>query len=130
MPEGPDSTNNSNIIFERRRFVRIAANFMVSYSDITTAEAKNDLTQTKNISMGGILFTTDRKFQPDTILKVKIRLPDSSDYLHAKVKVIDSRQRIRGVLYDTSVQFIGIKDEDKDAIKRVVEYNTQNKSKS
>ncbi|MBU1887649.1 MAG: PilZ domain-containing protein [Candidatus Omnitrophica bacterium] len=130
MPEGSDSANNNNIIFERRKFVRIDANFMISYSDITTAETKSDLTQTKNISMGGILFTTDRKFQPDTILKVKIRLPGSPDYLHAKVKVIDSRQRIRGVMYDTRVKFVGIKDEDKDAIKRVVEYSTQNKSKS
>ena len=127
MPEGPEAANN-NIIFERRKFVRIDGNFVISYSDISTAEAKSDLTQTKNISLGGILFTTGEKFKPGTILKVKIRLPDSPEYLNAKVKVIDSKQRIRGIMYDTRVRFIGIKDEDRAAIRRMVEYNTQRNS--
>lgn len=123
MQEGPGNLNRDNIIFERREFVRIDGTFVVSYCDIKSSDRKYDLSQTKNISLSGILFTTDRQFQPGAILRVGLRLPNSADYLYAKVKVIDSKERIKGVMYDTRAKFIGIRDEDKDAIKRIVEYN-------
>lgn len=122
MPYDPERLNLDKFIFERRRFVRVSGNFVVSYTDVTTQETKSDITQTKNISLGGILFTTDREFPLGTILKIKLRLPDSREYINLKVKVVGSKERMKDVLYETRVKFIGIKDEDKDCIRRIVEY--------
>jgi len=120
MPEEKNSFN-PNIIFERRRFVRVEGSFVVSYKDITTSEGKSDITQTKNISLGGILFTTDREFPPGTLLRLNMRLPYVSTYINVKAQVVDCTKK--GILYNTRAKFVGLKDEDKEAINRIIEYN-------
>ncbi|NQT75920.1 MAG: PilZ domain-containing protein [Candidatus Omnitrophica bacterium] len=123
MPDKPEKLNPESYVFERREFIRISGNFVVSYSDVTTREAKSDITQTKNISAGGIFLTTDRKFPVGTVLRVKLRLPDTPDYIDIKVKVMGSHQRVKGVLYDTRVKFIRIRDEDRVFIRKMVDYS-------
>ena len=128
MAEESRPVNDNNVIFERRKFVRIAGTFVISYSDITTADAKSDVSQTKNISLGGILFTAGQQFKAGTVLKIKLRLPDTPDYFDAKVKVISSKQRVKGIMYDTRVKFIEIRGEDKSAINKIIEYNARRKN--
>jgi c-di-GMP-binding flagellar brake protein YcgR len=122
MPDEIESSN-SNIIFERRRFVRVGGTFVVSYCDVSGAESRSDITQTKNISAGGIMFTTDREFPAGTILRVRLRLPDALDYINVKIQVVGSNKKGKGFLYDTRGKFIGIKEEDREAIKKIVEHN-------
>lgn len=112
---------NSNIIFERRKFVRIDKTYIISYRNASAKELRNDVTQTKNISAGGLLFTTDRQFSPETVLIVKLRLPGASDCIETELKVVDSKQRTNTTFYETRGKFIGIKEEDRNAIKRLVE---------
>lgn len=123
MPDQPERLNPDNIIFERRKYVRINKTFVISYTDMSDAQAKSDVSQTKNISIGGVLFTTDRDFPPDTILKVKLKLPDLSNYVEVKVKVIDSLQRIKDISYETRVKFIDLKEEEKNAIRQIVDHH-------
>ncbi len=125
MPDNPEKNNLAEYIFERRRFIRIHANFVVSYFDVTAYEAKSDITQTRNISAGGILFTTDKKFPSGTVLKLKLRLPGAPDYIDLKVRVVDSKQRVKGMLYDTRVKFIRIKEEDRAFIRNTVRHSLQ-----
>ena len=122
MSDRPENLNPERTIFERRRFVRVDGTFVVSYSDITAQQQKTDISQTKNISVGGILFTTDREFPVETVLRVRLRLPETPDYINVKVKVVDSKQRVKGMMYDTRVKFISIKLEDRDAVRKIVEY--------
>lgn len=118
-----------DIIFERRRFVRIKGNFVVSYKDITTKEAKTDVSQTKNISVGGLLFTSQEKFAPGAILSLKLRLPDNPDYINVKVEVVASKQLVKDVLYDTRAKFVKIGDVQKDYIRKIIDYNLKDKPK-
>ena len=122
MPENTEGFN-SNIIFERRKFVRIDKTYIVSYRDLSAKELKSDVTQTKNISVGGLLLTTDKQLSPETVLIVKLRLPGASDYINIKVKVVESKQRANTVFYETRVKFIGIREEDRDAIRKIVEFS-------
>jgi hypothetical protein len=128
MAEESKPVNDNNIIFERRKFVRIDGTFVISYSDVTGQEPKIDLSQTKNISVGGILFTTGKQYDPGATLKIKLRLPDAPDYLSAKVRVISCKEKLKGILYDTRVKFTGIREEDKDAINKIIEYNAKGKN--
>ena len=113
---------NPDLIFERRKFVRVDGTFVVNYRDISVAYPKSDISQTRNISEGGLLFTTDKEFKKDTVLKLRLRLPDSSDYIDIKVRVVGSIQRLKNIMYETRVRFIGITDEGKDGIKKIVEH--------
>ncbi|MBU1062532.1 MAG: PilZ domain-containing protein [Candidatus Omnitrophica bacterium] len=109
-------------MFERRRFVRIPGSFVVFYRDITNEVSKADVTQTKNISLGGLLFSTDRQFEAGRILELKIKLPTSPDYIVVNVRVVDSKQIVKNLLSDTRVKFISLKEEDRDAIRKLVEH--------
>jgi len=120
MPENTEGLN-SNIIFERRKFVRIDKTYIISYRDASSKELKSDVTQTKNISAGGLLFTTDKQISPKTILMVKLRLPGASDYIDTKVKVVDSKQKVNTVFYETRAKFVEIREEYRDAIKKIIE---------
>ena len=120
MPDNNEGFN-SDIVFERRRFVRIDKTYIISYRDASAKELKNEITQTKNISTGGLLLTTDKQISPETVLIVKLRLPGASDYIDIKVKVMDSKQRVNTIFYETRVKFVGIREEDRDAIRKIIE---------
>jgi hypothetical protein len=111
-----------NIRFERRKFKRIDKSYIVSYVPIEGEELKYDISQTKNLSEGGLLFISDREFKKDVILKIKLRLPEFSDYVIVKVKVIASKKNTKSTMYDIRAQFVDVEQKVRDAIKKLVEY--------
>jgi len=129
MAENEKKLGPQGYFFERRKFARVDGTFVVSYKDVSTGQAKTDVTQTRDISAGGIKFTTDRSFAPDTILKLKLRIPDALDYINVKLKVVESKKRGAGSSYYTRGRFVAMRDEDLEAIKRVVENSIRKKQK-
>ncbi|MBU4457876.1 MAG: PilZ domain-containing protein [Candidatus Omnitrophica bacterium] len=121
MTQDEEGLKPQGYLFERRKFARVDGTFVVSYIDISTAQAKTDVSQTRDISAGGILFTTDRPFAPDTVLKLKLRIPDKPDYINVKLRVAESKKRGSSSLYNTRGKFITLRDEDQEAIRRLVE---------
>ena len=75
---------------ERRRHPRIAGRFIVSYRILDEAD-NVDISQTKNLSLGGMLLTTNRQFQVGTKLALEIRLPFDPDPIVLIARVIESR---------------------------------------
>lgn len=118
-----DETGKSDVRFERRRFPRIDAKYVISYKELFDVNVKFDLSQTKNIGEGGILFTSDKIYQKGAILELKIRFPDFSDFVTLKGKVVDSKSIGKGIMTDTRVSFIDTEEKVKEAIKKIVEAN-------
>ena len=92
---------------ERRKSPRIEANFVVSYK-IEEMPEGYDLSQTKNISQGGLLITTNRGFEKGSFLTINIRIPFVPQKIKLKGEVIDSSERVRDLIYETRVKFIGL----------------------
>ncbi len=113
----PDNAQN-----ERRQFKRISRNYVVSYAPIKSDELKFDVSQTLNLSEGGLLLITDRKFEKDVILKIKLRLPEFSDYVIVKAQVVNSLQRVKGLMYETRARFIEAEQKVIEAIRRLSDY--------
>jgi c-di-GMP-binding flagellar brake protein YcgR len=122
MPEEKEPFN-PNVIFERRKFVRVDGTFVVSYRDITSAEAKTNITQTRNISAGGIMFTTDEGFPEGAVLSLSLRLPGKVDHINVKIQVVGSSKTGKGFSHVTRGKFINLKEEDRESIRKIVEYN-------
>jgi len=118
-----------DFIFERRRLVRIEAHFIGYYKEIFEDKLKSDVSQTKNISEGGLLFTTDRQFEKGTMLEVKLRLPDMTDFCVVNVQVMDSRPLAKNLVFDTRVSFINLNEEVKSAIRKIVDFTLRNQQK-
>ena len=106
---------------ERRKHPRISGRFVVSYRIIEDNYC-TDVAQTKNISAGGMLLTTNRQFNSGTILALEIRLPFSPDAIKLVGKVLESQEVTKGLIYDTRIQFLEVDERRKKAIKDTVDY--------
>jgi len=92
---------------ERRSGQRVPGRFIVSYRVLEEAD-NADISQTKNISMGGMLLTTNRAFDPGTSLALEIRLPFDPHPIMLIGKVIESRVITKDLIYDTRLMFLAV----------------------
>ncbi len=106
---------------DRRKYARIAGRFIVSYRVMDEAD-NVDITQTKNISLGGMLLTTNRKFDHGTNLALEIRLPFDPDPIKIIARVLESKEITRNLIYDTRLIFLTIDQKHAKVIGATVEY--------
>lgn len=111
---------------ERRRHPRISARFIVSYRVMEEEDAV-DISQTKNMSLGGMLLTTNREFKSGTNLALEIRLPFDPDPIMLIGKVIESREIIKDLIYDTRLSFLAVDEKHRKAISDTVDYYIKKK---
>ncbi|MCX5706164.1 MAG: PilZ domain-containing protein [Candidatus Omnitrophica bacterium] len=106
---------------ERRKHPRVAGRFIVSYRIMD--EINNiDITQTKNISMGGMLLTTNKLFNPGTNLALEIRLPFDPHPIMLIGRVVESREIMKNMIYDTRLEFIAVDERHRKVIGETVAY--------
>jgi hypothetical protein len=106
---------------ERRRNQRIMGRFIVSYRIMN--EINNvDISQTKNISMGGMLLTTNRNFTPGVNLALEIRLPFDPHPIMLIGRVVESHEIMKDMIYDTRIEFLAIDEKHKKVISETVGY--------
>jgi len=106
---------------ERRKHPRISARFIVSYR-VMEEEDAIDISQTKNMSLGGMLLTTNRKFKSGTTLALEIRLPFDPNPIMVIGKVVESREIIKDLIYDTRLSFLAVDEKHRKAIGDTVDY--------
>lgn len=106
---------------DRRKYQRIVGRFIVSYR-IIEEHSCVDVSQTKNISLGGMLLTTNRYFSPNTRLALEIRLPFDLHPIMIVGKVIDSHEIAKDLIYDTRLEFLSIDEKHKKVITQTVSY--------
>lgn len=105
---------------ERRKYIRINGRFIVSYRILEESD-NTDISQTKNVSLGGMIFTSNRGFAKGTKLCVKIRLPADPTPIELSGEVVESREIVKGVIYDTRLKFLAINDSQVQVINRTAE---------
>jgi hypothetical protein len=94
---------------DRRKNPRLTANFVISYR-LKQYRGGYDLTQTKDISKGGILLTTNKSFTPGTHLAMTIRFPFIPQRIEVAGMVVDSKEVVRHLIYETRIQFLDLDD--------------------
>ncbi len=106
---------------ERRKHPRISARFIVSYRML---EENNsiDISQTKNLSLGGMLLTTNKQFSPGTNLALEIRLPFDPHPIMVIGRVVDSREITKALIYDTRLQFLAVDENHRKVMTDTIEY--------
>jgi hypothetical protein len=95
---------------EKRKHPRLSANFIISYR-ITQVPENYDLSQTKNVSQGGILLTTNKKFEKGLCLALTIRFPFISQRISVHGEVVESKEVVRDLIYETRVKFLDLDTE-------------------
>jgi c-di-GMP-binding flagellar brake protein YcgR len=92
---------------DRRKHPRVAGRFSVSYRVIEKTE-EIDISQTKNLSLGGMLLTTNKEFAPGTQLALEIRLPFTPKPIILIGNVLESHEITKDLIYDTRLEFIAM----------------------
>jgi hypothetical protein len=106
---------------ERRRHPRIAGRFIVSYRVVEDSEHVGT-SQTKNLSLGGMLLTTNKQFNPGTQIALEVRLPFDPDPIMLLARVIESREVTNGLIYDTRLEFLSIDERHRSVLSQTVTY--------
>jgi c-di-GMP-binding flagellar brake protein YcgR len=106
---------------ERRKNARVSGRFIVSYRVLEENDAI-DISQSKNISLGGMLLTTNRLFQPGTNLALEIRLPFDPNPIMLIGKVVESKEITRNLIYDTRLSFLAVDERHRKVISQTVDY--------
>jgi hypothetical protein len=106
---------------ERRKFPRISPRFIVSYRILDESD-NIDVSQTKNVCLGGMLLTTNRKFEPGTNLALEIRLPFDPNPIMLIARVLESKEISSNLIYDTRLMFLAVDEKHKRVINETVDY--------
>jgi hypothetical protein len=100
----------------KRKTPRTPGKFIVSYRIFNELNSECDITQTKNIGGGGMLLNTTRSFEKGIILSIDVRLPFAREPLHFRAEVIESKEMVKNLIYDTRVMFIEMNEQQKNAL--------------
>lgn len=106
---------------ERRKNQRTEGRFVVSYR-VLREENNMDTTQTKNISLGGMLLTTNRKFAIGAKLALEIRLPLDPNPILLIASVVESKEVVSDLIYDTRLTFLAVDKKHQKIISETVDY--------
>jgi len=106
---------------ERRRHPRITGRFVVSYR-ILEDDDNLDISQTKNICLGGMMLTTNLKLNPGTNIALEIRLPFDPNPIMLIAKVLESHEVTKHLIYDTRLQFLAVDEKHGKIINETVCY--------
>jgi c-di-GMP-binding flagellar brake protein YcgR len=81
-----------------------------------------DITQTRNISLGGMMLTTNRLFESGTKLALEIRLPFDPAPIMIIGKVVESHEITKDLIYDTRLEFMAVDEKHRKVIQQTVDY--------
>jgi hypothetical protein len=80
---------------------------MVSYR-IKHIPKDYDLSQTKNVSQGGLVLTTNQKFIPGAQLDLTIKFPFVLQRVDVLGNVVDSKEIVKDMIYETRLSFVNL----------------------
>ena len=107
---------------ERRRSDRIKKNFILTYYNKADPSHKYEITQLKNIGMGGMCFITSKPYAPGTILGIDLKTPYLSDTTHLEGRVLESHEKVKNIIYETRVQFLELDREAEFILARLIDF--------
>ena len=106
---------------ERRRYIRIEKHFIISYYEKNDPHLKHNISQLKNISMGGMCFVSDQKFARGIQLGIQVKTPYLADMINIEGTVLEPHEKVPGMIYETRLSFDALSAEAEFVLKKIVE---------
>lgn len=114
---------------ERRQHKRVNKNFILKYFELSNSKEKYEITQIKNISQGGLCFISSKQIPENTQLGLELRTPYISTTTYLQGIVLESQDKITGVLYETRLRFENLDPQSQLILQELMQYisNTEEK---
>ncbi|MBP6343169.1 MAG: PilZ domain-containing protein [Candidatus Omnitrophica bacterium] len=107
---------------ERRKYVRVDRNFILTYYDKNAPQVKNEITQLRNISKGGLCFVSTKAFPVSIELFVEMRTPFTTGTVLFEGVVLESRERIKNLIYDVRLEFRNLQPPAIEILEKIEQY--------
>src|SRR3989338_7488376 len=107
---------------ERRKYIRIKKNFIMTYFLKDQPAVKHEASQLKNISKGGLCFITAQKYEPQMRVIVEIRTPYIADITRLEGKVLESHEKLKDIIYETRLQFENLTPQNEILLNKLEEF--------
>ena len=113
---------------ERRQYERIKKSFILSYFSQSEPDEKFEITQLKNISLGGMCFVTSKNFDPSTEIYIELKTPYLAETTHLDGVVLESHEKMKNKIYETRLEFRDLDTEAKVLLEKLMEFFLNRKS--
>ncbi|MBN1870083.1 MAG: PilZ domain-containing protein [Candidatus Omnitrophica bacterium] len=117
-----DNHNSKKPNEERRRHERIKKSFVLSYFDLKSPDHKFEITQLKNISLGGMCFVTTHSFEHGTKLGIELKTPYIAETTYLEGTVLQSHEKMKGTIFETRLQFDPLDTEASVLLEKLMEF--------
>ncbi len=107
--------------FEKKRQTpRVKKAFYITYYEENNPGAFKELSQLRDLSIGGLCFTTAHPFAPGTALYMELNLPYLHQTLTLEGKVKSSLEKVSHSVYENHVEFFNLSRETKNALDKMI----------
>lgn len=107
---------------ERRASKRVKKNFILTYFEVNNPSKKHEITQLRNISMGGMCFVSSVNIAPGTELSIDLKTPYLSNATYLKGTVLESHEKINNLIFETRLQFKDLTVDAKFLLNKLIEF--------
>ena len=112
--------NSSN---ERRKYLRIYRNFILSYREKGKSAIQHDVSQVNNVSKGGLSFSSTHPLKQGTVVMIDLKTPFIADSIQLEGLVLESREKIPEMIYEIRLQFQEIPEQVLAVLEKIESYS-------
>ncbi|UCC95610.1 MAG: PilZ domain-containing protein [Candidatus Omnitrophota bacterium] len=105
---------------DRRKYPRLPTTYIVRYKP-RYSKTNYEVTQTKNISLGGIFLLTPKMLKQGQQLEMHIQFPFARKKIMVLARVISCEKLARGEIYETRLKFIEMSEETKQKLAEIIQ---------
>lgn len=107
---------------DRRKHQRINKHFILSYYEKNDPSVKHDMSQLKNVSMGGACFLTSVQYPEGTKLILELKTPYLADTTRLEGTVLGNHEKLSNILYETRLQFDELTPQSEVVLEKIVQH--------
>lgn len=108
---------------ERRRYLRIYRNFIMSYHEKGKSVIKHNVSQVNNVSKGGLSFSSTHPLKQGIVVMVDLKTPFIADSIRLEGVVLGCIEKIPEMIYEIRLQFQEITEQASTALEKIESYS-------
>lgn len=128
----PEETVSQTLVYDRRAYRRLSTKVNLRYAVFKSQEealkkgyTPEQLSVTKNVSAGGLVFISNELLPMGAILELNLELPDGQKSIDCLAKVVRIEEIEEERIYDIAVCFLDITGAQRARLDKFVEIETQ-----
>lgn len=112
---------------DRRKHPRVTKHFLITYYDEKVTDSQRNVSQLKNISQGGVCFSSCAAYPKDTRLKILIKTPYLAETLSAVGIVVDCIEKVPNVIYEIHIRLESLNEKTQIILEKIEKSFTDSK---